>query len=643
MTKNNCLLLIFPKTGRFIFIFAIIVVYLLTTVSKIAFSENNTNLNLSAKIETFSGKDTVISIFNEDFESGNLSGWKQTDDWEVSASEKIAGNFSLKHLSKPTSGNSSLFHNVSADLNLVDLEWAFTFKNGKWDPSSSNRFLFYLTADTILTDLINGYAVGVNISGTSDLLNLWRIKKGKADSLIVQTDMDWNASDLATINVKRTARGKWTLNYLKSGETNPKSFSGIDRSQFSFKNIGIMFKYTATRSGQLWVDDVSVSQLPAELFIQKLALLNSHAVLLTFNKPINPASIHSGNFILTDENNQNISVTQAQMKAGSDNSIELSFGKADGIELRLSVSGISDLSGKIMSTETQTFSYSFSPEVGTILINEILFNPLSGGVDFVELVNVSEVPVPVHRLKLASRNDTLALKQIYPVSTEERYLYPGQFLVCTKDSAIVAAQYFTSDPETFCLMKTLPSFSDDSGTVVLLNDSLEVIDEFSYSAKMHSPFLADENGVSLERISLEKPTSDRNNWASAVASVGFATPGLPNSQTGSETVIQDEIIPEPKAFSPNGDGYNDELTIKFRLSKPGYIANVRIFDAIGRQVKFLVKNQSLAQEGSWLWNGESESSQKLSIGVYIILVEVFDQDGRTKAFKKTCTITDRLE
>lgn len=642
MTKNNCLLLIFPKTGRFIFIFAIIVVHFLTTVSKTAFSGNNTSLSLSAKMETFSGKDTVVSIFNEDFESGNLSGWKLTDDWEVSALEEIAGNFSLKHLSKPISGNSSLFHNVSADLNLVDLEWAFTFKNGNWDPSSSNRFLFYLTADTILTDLINGFAVGVNISGSSDLLNLWRIRNGKADSLIVQTDVDWNASDLATINVKRTTRGKWTLSYLKSGETSPKSFSGTDRSQFSFKNIGITFKYTATRSGQLWIDDVSVSQLPAELFIQELALINSHSVLLTFNKPINPASVFSGNFVLTDENNRNISVTQAKIMAGSDNSIEVSFGKADGIELSLSVSGISDLSGKTMSPETRTFSYSFSPEAGTILINEILFNPFSGGVDFVELVNVSEVPMPVHRLKLASRNDTLALKQIYPVSAEERYLYPGQFLVCTKDSAIIAAQYFTSDPETFCLMKTLPSFSDDAGTVVLLNDSLEVLDEFSYSTKMHSPFLADEDGVSLERISAEKPTSDRNNWASAAASVGFATPGLPNSQTGSETVIQDEIIPEPKAFSPNGDGYNDEVSIQFKFNKPGYIGNVRIFDVAGRQVKFLVRNQSLAQEGSWTWDGKSENGQRLNIGVYIILVEVFDQQGNAKVYKKTCTITDRL-
>jgi hypothetical protein len=170
-----------------------------------------------------------------------------------------------------------------------------------------------------------------------------------------------------------------------------------------------------------------------------------------------------------------------------------------------------------------------------------------------------------------------------------------------------------------------------------------VLDEFSYSAKMHSLFLADENGVSLERISLEKPTSDHRNWASAVASVGFATPGLPNSQTGSDTEIQDEITIEPKAFSPNGDGYNDELAIKFKLSKTGFIANVRIFDIAGRQVKFLVKNQSQSQEGSWFWNGESDSGQRLNLGVYIVLVEVFDQEGHRKVFKKTCTLTDRIE
>ncbi len=626
--------------ARFIFIFSIILVHFLTIVSKNGFCAISTIPNFDAKIETFADFD---SVFTEDFESGNISGWKQTNDWEVSAENSIAGANSLRHSAKATNGSSSLFHSFSAELNSDNLKWSLKIKNGNWDPSSSNKFWFYLCADTTRTELINGFAVGINISGSSDLLELWRVKKGKADSLIIRTDFDWNASTQVFLTVKRSTRGIWTLNYQTGTEAISPDFSGTDRTAFSFTNVGLIFNFTSTRAGQLWIDDISIAKQAGELFIQDIKIIDSHSVSVVFNKPVNPASIHSGNFKLTDENDQEIQVTQAKASPGSDRSVDIKFESVQGIELKLSVSGISDLRGKTMAPETKTFSFTFSPEVGSVLINEILFNPFSGGVDFVELVNVSQQTIPVHRLKLAARNDTLALKQIYSVSNVKRYLRPGQFLVCTKDSSILASQYFTNNPESFCVMKTLPSFSDDAGTVVVLNDSLEVLDEFSYSAKMHSPFLADENGVSLERISLEKPTQDRNNWASAAASVGFATPGLPNSQAPSETEIQDEITPEPKAFSPNGDGYNDELTINYNFSKTGYIANARIFDLAGRQVRFLTKNQSVAQQGSWFWDGKNENGQKLTLGVYIILVEVFDQSGQTKAFKKVCTLTDRLD
>lgn len=628
---------------RFIFIFLNIVVYFLTIVSRNAFCTNFDPLYVYQESEVVAFKDTLISIFQDDFENANLTGWKQSGDWENSAIAPISGTYSLKHWVKTTSGTSSIFHSAGSHVSSSDFEWSFKLKNGNWDPSSSNRFWFYLSADTIHSELINGWAVGVNISGSTDLLELWRIRSGKADSLIVQSDLDWNASTLATITAKRTARGEWSLNYQKSGEQKSKTFFGNDPTILTFSNIGICFNFTSTRAGQLWLDDILVNQLEAGLFIQQLALIDSKTLTLTFNKPVNPASIHSGNFKLTDENDKNIPIIQASATKGSDKSVDISFEKPTGVELSLSISGISDLSGKLMVPETRSFPYAFPPEADTILINEVLFNPFSGGVDFVELVNVSEQTIPVHRLKLATRNDTFALKQIYPISTGKRYLKPGAFLVCTKDPELVASQYISNNPESFCAMKSFPSFSDDAGTVILLNDSLKILDEFSYSAKMHSPFLADEEGVSLERISLEKPTADRSNWVSAAASVGFATPGLPNSQFASETEIQDEIIPDPKAFSPNGDSYNDDLNIQYKFSKPGYIANVRIFDVAGRQMKFLVKNQSLAQEGSWLWDGKNESGQKLGIGVYIILVEVFDQEGHTKTFKEACTITDRLE
>ncbi len=629
--------------ARFIFIFLNIVICFLTIVSKMAYSESLVSPNPAPKIASHGSKDTISTIFSDDFESGIFQGWGQTEDWEVSSSGKITGNYSIKHSDKAVSGTSALFYPTWADENISDIRWSFKLKNGNWDPSSSNRFWFYLSADTVRPDLINGWAAGVNISGSTDFLSLWRIKNGKPDSLVVQTDLDWNASLLATITVNRTSFGAWTIEYQEPGKEKSKTFAGTDRTLFNFKNIGLCFKYTSTRAGQLWADDIVVTQTEPSLSIQNLTVTGSHSLSLVFSKPFLKGSAQAKNFVLTDEFGLDIQVLQVIPEPNSDRSLQLRFGNVQGSSLRLRVSGIADLSGRVMIPETRTFSYTFSPEPGSVLINEILFNPFTGGVDFVELVNVSDHSVPVCRLKLATRNDTLALKQIYTVGPENRYLNSGQYLVCTKDAQILASQYVSCNPESFCTMKSVPSFPDDAGTVVLLNDSLEVLDEFSYSAKMHSPFLADVNGVSLERISLEKPASERNNWASAAASVGFATPGLPNSQTQSDAKIQDEIIAEPKAFSPNGDGYNDQLSIRYRFGKPGYLANVRIFDLAGRQVKFLIKNQSLAQEGSWLWNGDCDSGQRLNLGVYIILVEIFDQEGNTKAFKKTCTLTDRLE
>ena len=639
MNKNNCLLLIFPKTVRFIFIFAIIVVYFLTTVSKNAFANPFSLVQNRENIQKLAANDT---IFKDNFETGILSGWKQTTDWEVSSAENISGLFSLRHVSKSTGGLSSIFHATGADGNQDNLEWSFKLKNGKWDPSAGNRFWFYLMADTIETTLVNGWAVGVNLTGNSDSLELWRIRNGKPDSMIIQSDMDWNASTLATIHVKRNPQGLWSLTYTRTGEPTSPIFQGTDPSNVNFKNIGVCFNYTSTRAGQLWIDDIFVTRSQAAIFIQKLTVFNSHTIVLTFSKPIHPSSLQVNHFQLTDENMVNVPILSVAAGSSSNQVIEIQLGKVTGTELSLSVSEVADLSGGAMIPQTLSFPFAFLPEAGSVLINEVLFNPLTGGADFVELVNVSQIPVPLHRLKLATRNDTLALKQIYALSSSANYLKPGHYLTCTKDPQAVIPFYISNDPASFCPMTSFPTYADAEGTVVLLNDSLEVMDEFNYSEKMHSAFLADENGVSLERISWNQPTADPSNWISAAASAGFATPGLPNSHSGTGIETTDQVLPEPVVFSPNGDGYNDLLTIRFNLSKPGYIANVRVFDIVGRQVKILVRNESLARQGSWTWKGDSDSNQRLNLGVYIILVELFDPEGHTKIFKETCTLTDRL-
>ena len=195
----------------------------------------------------------------------------------------------------------------------------------------------------------------------------------------------------------------------------------------------------------------------------------------------------------------------------------------------MTVSGISDGCGNTITDSTYKFELQ-QLKKGDILISEVLFNPYPGGTDFVELYNHSEKTVNLKSLSLAGRDDQFQMEEISSVSSKNRWIQPGEYVLCTKDSLAVALVYYTSCPECFCETSKFPSYPDDQGTVVLLDDSLQVLDEFQYSEKMHHPLIDDREGVSLERLSFEIDAGNAANWHSAASSVGFATPGYANSQ-----------------------------------------------------------------------------------------------------------------
>lgn len=87
-------------------------------------------------------------------------------------------------------------------------------------------------------------------------------------------------------------------------------------------------------------------------------------------------------------------------------------------------------------------------------------------------------------------------------------------------------------------------------------------------------------GVSLERIDPDRPTQDSMNWHSAASTVGFGTPTYRNSQY-SIPETGNEITLSPQVFSPDGDGFNDVLSISYLFDQAGYTANIKIFDSQG--------------------------------------------------------------
>ena len=138
------------------------------------------------------------------------------------------------------------------------------------------------------------------------------------------------------------------------------------------------------------------------------------------------------------------------------------------------------------------------------------------------------------------------------------------------------------------------------------------------------------------------PSQDAANWHSAASTAGYGTPTYQNSQFKQTQPIDATIEITPKIFSPDNDGHDDIATIQYKTSGPGFVANITIYDAQGRAVRYLAKNAILGTDGQWNWDGVDEKGNKLPIGTYIIYTEIFDLQARKKHFKNTVVLARKL-
>lgn len=277
---------------------------------------------------------------------------------------------------------------------------------------------------------------------------------------------------------------------------------------------------------------------------------------------------------------------------------------------------------------------------GELVINEVLFNPHTGGEDFVEIFNTSDKEFPMNKYFLASRDKNLELTQICSLAGNNYLLQPGGYLAITKDTSAVFPYYFIECRDCFQQVARMPSYNNDEDHIVLLNENMEIIDELHYTKAMHHPLLADKNGISLERLSPAASTNTPDNWASAATRAGYATPGYENSQSVNITMQKPQVTFSPEAFSPNADGRNNRFEIRFNLDKPGYTGTVNIFDSRGRRVINLANGNIIGHGDVYLWDGTNSSGHRQTIGIYYVTVELLHTDGRAFTFKHSVALTD---
>ena len=90
---------------------------------------------------------------------------------------------------------------------------------------------------------------------------------------------------------------------------------------------------------------------------------------------------------------------------------------------------------------------------------------------------------------------------------------------------------------------------------------------------------------------------------------------------------------QPKTISPDGDGYEDVMNINYLLNENGYTGTLTIFNAAGKLVKQLIKNNIMGTSGTYTWDGTTDDGQKAPVGLYVFYLEIFNLKGEVKAYK----------
>jgi hypothetical protein len=315
----------------------------------------------------------------------------------------------------------------------------------------------------------------------------------------------------------------------------------------------------------------------------------------------------------------------------------------EGTVNELVVTHVKDCAGNTVGTvNSAKFGTNSKPVPGDVVINEMLFNPLGAGYDYLELYNNSNKILDTRKIFVSSRNSTGNLSNPTAVSDKELVLFPGGFRLITQNSVWLTQQYTVQDHASISQVSAMPSMPDDKGYIVITDEQGNVLDEISYQEKWHFPLINNKDGVSLERIDYNQPTQEKTNWTSASSQSGFGTPGYQNSQFRADLQAKAACIVEPKVFSPDNDGHNDVAGIHYQMAEPGYMGSIIIFDAAGRPVRYLAKNALLGMNGVINWDGLGENSNKLPVGIYVVFMEIFNLQGKSKRFKQTLTLARKF-
>ena len=373
--------------------------------------------------------------------------------------------------------------------------------------------------------------------------------------------------------------------------------------------------------------------------LQYLAVLAPDTLLLQFSKSMDDSTLQSiSNYQLEPFAIRSLVVNQPYATAVS---LILDDSLAANEKALLHISNLKCVDNLLLDSLSLRVSLPQQVMAGDVVINEILFNPKADGVDYIEILNISDKVLDLSSLLVTKRKGDYFDVPV-SITNRQALCFPGDYWVLTSDPTVVCKQ-FSCAPLAHFSEVAIPSMNDDEGSVVLVLRDGTVVDEFSYSAKMHHPFVIISEGVSLERVNPFRPTQAPDNWQSASFESGYGTPGSQNSQYSVPSITTENSLfwLEYDTFTPDNDGIQDLLHLNYQLTQDGFTVYADVFNANGVHQRQLLNGELVGMDGVITWNGLSDKGTLCDVGIYVLFVEAIHPSGSRIQKKMICVLSAR--
>jgi hypothetical protein len=299
---------------------------------------------------------------------------------------------------------------------------------------------------------------------------------------------------------------------------------------------------------------------------------------------------------------------------------------------------IADCEGRSVVLAEVPFGTPAAPDSADVVITEVLFDPLSGQPEFVEVYNRSDHLIELQELILARADPGGTVSGFSDSQEGSFWLFPGGYAVFTSDGAAFARTW-PDARAALAVRSDLPALTNEESRLILLDQSQRVLDVAGYSPDWHYPYLDEDKGISLERMSAAASGADKGNWFSAPASTGGASPGRANSCLMQPPADRQEMfVLEPATGISVNAGEPVRMALSYRFEEPGWFLRVVVHNARGQPVRELMAFGLAPISGLVTWDGLDMEGSRVPEGIYLLVADYYHPSGRKGRWKKACSV-----